>query len=216
MLIYYMKKVYIFDLDGTLVNSMPYYTKGTLSVLDDEGIPYEPELINVLTPLGYTKTAEYYIEKMGVKGTVEEIVERLKKKLVYEYTYNIKLKPFVGEYLRKLKAEGAQLYVLTASPHIVTDVCLQRNGVYDLFDEVWSVEDYGLSKSGTELFFKVAERVGCEMSDVHYFDDNTIAVINSHKAGFKVYGVLDIQPENEVEIVRQNCDVFVESFEQLM
>ena len=211
-----MKKVYIFDLDGTLVNSMPYYTKGTLSVLDDEGIPYEPELINVLTPLGYTKTAEYYIEKMGVKGTVEEIVERLKKKLVYEYTYNIKLKPFVGEYLRKLKAEGAQLYVLTASPHIVTDVCLQRNGVYDLFDEVWSVEDYGLSKSGTELFFKVAERVGWEMSDVHYFDDNTIAVINSHKAGFKVYGVLDIQPENEVEIVRQNCDVFVESFEQLM
>ena len=122
----------------------------------------------------------------------------------------------MGEYLRKLKAEGAQLYVLTASPHIVTDVCLQRNGVYDLFDEVWSVEDYGLSKSGTELFFKVAERVGCEMSDVHYFDDNTIAVINSHKAGFKVYGVLDIQPENEVEIVRQNCDVFVESFEQLM
>ena len=89
-----MKKVYIFDLDGTLVNSMPYYTKGTLSVLHDEGIPYEPELINVLTPLGYTKTAEYYIEKMGVKGTVEEIVERLKKKLVYEYTYNIKLKPF--------------------------------------------------------------------------------------------------------------------------
>lgn len=211
-----MKKVYIFDLDGTLVNSMPYYTKGTLSVLDDEGIPYEPELINVLTPLGYTKTAEYYIEKMGVKGTVEEIVERLKKKLVYEYTYNIKLKPFVGEYLRKLKAEGAHLYVLTASPHIVTDVCLQRNGVYDLFDEVWSVEDYGLSKSGTELFFKVAERIGCEMADVNYFDDNTIAVTNAHKAGYKVYGVLDIQPAAEVEIVKQNCDVFVETFEQLM
>lgn len=210
------KNVYLFDLDGTLVNSMPFYTKGTLSVLDDEGIPYEPELINVLTPLGYTKTAEYYIDNMGVKGTVEEIVARLEKKLVYEYTYNIKLKPFVGEYLRKLKAEGASLYVLTASPHIVTDVCLQKNGVFNLFDEVWSVEDYGLSKSGTELFFKVAERIGCEMADVNYFDDNTIAVTNASRAGYKVYGVLDIQPEAEVEIVKKNCDVFVESFEQLM
>ena len=210
------KNVYIFDLDGTLVNSMPYYTRGTLSILDDEGIPYKPDLINVLTPLGYTKTAEYYINNMGVKGTVAEIVARLEKKLVYEYTYNIKLKPFVGEYLRKLKDEGASLYVRTASPHIVTDVCLQKNGVYDLFDEVWSVEDYGLSKSGTELFFKVAEHIGCEMADVNYFDDNTIAVTNASKAGYKVYGVLDIQPEAEVEIVKQNCDVFVENFGQLL
>ena len=62
----------------------------------------------------------------------------------------------------------------------------------------------------------MAEHIGCEMADVNYFDDNTIAVTNASKAGYKVYGVLDIQPEAEVEIVKQNCDVFVENFGQLL
>ena len=76
-----MTDICVFDLDGTLVDSMARYAAGILSVLEDEGIPYEPDLIQVLTPLGYTKSAELY-QTMGVSGTVEEIVRRIENKLV--------------------------------------------------------------------------------------------------------------------------------------
>ena len=75
-----MTDICVFDLDGTLVDSMQRYAAGILSVLDDENIPYTPDLIGVLTPLGYTKSAELY-QTMGVPGTVEEIVRRIEQKL---------------------------------------------------------------------------------------------------------------------------------------
>lgn len=210
-----MGEIYVFDLDGTLVDSMSRFAWGTLSILDEEGIPYDDQLIKIVTPLGYTKTAEYYVD-MGVQDTVEHIVSRIEKKLVYEYSNNIVLKEGVGEYLRCLHAEGARLFVLTASPHIVTDVCLQRNGVYDLFEKVWSVEDFGLSKSDTRIFFEVAKTVGCEPGEIHYFDDNLIAVKNSKAAGLQVYGCYDAHDDHDLAILKESCDVYVRSFADLL
>jgi HAD superfamily hydrolase (TIGR01509 family) len=128
------------------------------------------------------------------------------------------LKEGVGDYLRKRKAEGAQLYVLTASPHIVTDACLRHNGVqgtFHWFDKVWSVEDFGLSKSDPQIFAKVAETIGCEVGEVHYFDDSLIALRNAKEAGYMTYGVYDAQTPDEVETMKALCDTVVMSFEEM-
>ena len=209
------KKIYVFDLDGTLVNSMPRYEAGMLSILDEAGIAYGDDLIKIITPLGYTKTAEYYINELGLDDSVANIVSKMENKLVYEYSNNIFLKPGVNEYVRRLHAEGARLFVLTASPHIVTDVCLKHNGIYDLFETVWSVEDFGLSKSGTELFYEVARRIGCKRDEINYFDDSLIALKNAKKSGYITYAVYDRHEPDEIEIMKKEYDIFVGSFEEL-
>ena len=209
------RKVYVFDLDGTLVNSMPRYEAGMLSILDEAGIAYGDDLIKIITPLGYTKTAEYYINELGLDDSVASIVSKMENKLVYEYSNNIFLKPGVNEYVRRLHADGARLFVLTASPHIVTDVCLKHNGIYDLFETVWSVEDFGLSKSGTELFCEVARRIGCERDEINYFDDSLIALKNAKKSGYITYAVYDRHEPDEIERMKNEYDIFVGSFEEL-
>jgi len=209
------QKIAVFDLDGTLVDSMPYFTRGMLSIADEAGLTYGPELIKILTPLGYTKSAEYYVNEMGVQDTVPNIVKRIEKKLVYEYTNNIYLKPGVLAYLKKLRDEGTRLFVLTASPHSATDACLKHNGVFDWFDAVWSVEDFKLSKSDTRIFCEVAKVIGCEMGDVHYFDDSLIALENAQKAGYITYGVYDAQTEEEVERMKTLSNTVVMTFENM-
>jgi FMN phosphatase YigB (HAD superfamily) len=154
-----------------------------------------------------------------VQDTVKNIVKRIEKKLVYEYTNNIYLKPGVLNYLKKLRDEGTSLYVLTASPHIVTDACLRHNGVqgtFHWFDQVWSVEDFGLSKSSPEIFYEVAKRIGCEVGDIHYFDDSLIALKNARAAGYINYGVYDAQTPDEVETMKALSDTVVMSFEDLL
>ena len=210
-----MTDICVFDLDGTLVDSMARYAAGILSVLEDEGIAYEPELIKVLTPLGYTKSAELY-QTMGVPGTVEDIVHRIENKLVEQYANYIPLKAGVGDYLRKRKAEGAKLYVLTASPHIVTDICLQHNGVYDLFDCVWSVEDYGIAKGDVRVYEAVADRIGCKTSDITFFDDNLTALSTGKKAGCYCVAVYDRHTEEEFSALCGAGDSFIRSFEDLL
>lgn len=210
-----MTDICVFDLDGTLVDSMPRYAAGILSVLEDEGIPYSPELIGVLTPLGYTKSAELY-QTMGVHGTVEEIVRRIENKLVEQYANYIPLKVGVGDYLRKRKAEGAKLYVLTASPHIVTDVCLKHNGVYDLFDAVWSVEDYGIAKGDVRVYEAVAERIGCRTEDISFFDDNVTALSTGKRAGCYTIAVYDRHSEEAFAALCAHGDMSIRSFAELV
>jgi beta-phosphoglucomutase-like phosphatase (HAD superfamily) len=210
-----MSKIYVFDLDGTLVDSMAAFGMGILSVLDEEGILYGPDMIQVVTPLGYTKSAELYV-KMGVKDTVEHIVSRVEARLVREYAANVFLKAGVGDYLRKIHAEGARLFVLTASPHSVTDICLKHNGVYDLFEQVWSVDDFGKSKSDVTIFYDVAKTIGCEVGEVNYFDDNLMAVTNANKAGYVVYGVYDGQEEELWKKIGAQSHTVVNSFEDMV
>jgi HAD superfamily hydrolase (TIGR01509 family) len=211
-----MRPIYVFDLDGTLINSMSRYSVGILKVLDDAGIAYDNTLIKIITPLGYTKTAEYFIREYGLQDTVENVVSRIEKNLYTEYAENIELKPTVREYLEKLKSEGAALYVLTASPHLVTDVCLKRNGIYDLFDIVWSMDDFNLTKSDTRVFYKVAELLGCTTGDIHFFDDNVIALENGAKAGCMTYGVYDSQTDEEIEEIRPKLKKFIRSYKEMM
>ena len=210
-----MTNICVFDLDGTLVDSMQRYAAGILSVLDDEGIPYTPDLIGILTPLGYTKSAELY-RTMGVPGTVEDIVRRIENKLVEQYANYIPLKEGVGDYLRKRKAEGAKLYVLTASPHIVTDVCLQHNGVYDLFDAVWSVEDYGIAKGDVRVYEAVAERIGCRTEDISFFDDNVTALSTGKQAGCYTIAVYDRHSEEAFAALCAHGDMHIRSFAELI
>ena len=209
-----MKKIHIFDLDGTLINSMPYYSRGILQVLDEEGISYAPDFIEVLTPLGYTKSAQLY-QTMGVPGTVEEIVNRIQTILHHEYAHNIVLKPGVDAYLRKLKAAGCTLCVLTASPHLVTDVCLQHNGIYALFDRVWSVEDFGMSKSETAIYDEAVRRLGCAKEDICFYDDNLTACTTAVQAGWYTCAVNDGQNESITAALRAAADAYIPTFEAL-
>ena len=210
------RPIYVFDLDGTLVDSMPYFTKGILKIADDRGIGYDGELIKILTPLGYMGGAKYYVSVLGINEPVDKIYSEIESNLIHEYSTNIVTKPGVKEYLNKIYSEGARLFVLTASPHSVTDICLERNGIFGLFEKVWSVEDYGLTKSATELFYEVARRIGCEPSDINYFDDSLIALENAKKSGYITYGVYDAQSENEIKRMRDELsDVLVMSFEEL-
>ena len=208
-----MNNVYGFDLDGTLVDSMPYYSKGILKLLDDRGITYGPELIEILTPLGYTKSAEYYIEQMNIQGTVDGLVKEMENNLFPIYATEIRLKPSVKEYLEHLKAGGAKLFVLTASPHPATDPCLKNNGVFDLFDHVWSVEDFKMSKSSPDLFLRVAEVLGVKVEEITYYDDNLTAILNSTKAGYDTVGVYDNHKPELWEEIKKTGKHYINSFE---
>ena len=210
-----MSEICVFDLDGTLVDSMSYFAAGLLKILDEAGIPYDDGIVETITPLGYVASAELF-RSMGVEATVEEMVAQMKENLVYEYSNNIKLKPYVGDFLRQLKMQGARLFVLTASPHVVTDICLKNNGVYDLFEQIWSVDDFGMTKSELELFDAVAKKIDCKPQEINYFEDNLTAVTNAALSQYKVYGVLDMQQPEDIEQIKELSDIFVYSYKDLL
>ena len=209
------RKAYLFDLDGTLADSMGQWAEKMLHILNEEKIEYPPDIIHRITPLGDEGTAALFAE-MGVPGTKEDIISRMNAYAVPQYTYHISLKPGAADYLKKLKSEGAVLAVLTASPHCTTDICLKRNGVYDLFDKVWSVSDLGMVKSQPEIYADAAERLGVSVSDMTFFDDNLTALTAAKKEGLVCVGVYDASGAQYEEEIRKVCDRYIRSFEELL
>lgn len=212
-----MKKVHIFDLDGTLIDSMTQFPKANLRVLAEEGITPPEDVVNIITPLGYRGAAEYFINTLGVKASCpEEIMKRVESYLIDDYTNKIPLKPFVREYVEKLKKEGCKLYVLTASPHACTDPCLKRNGIFELFDTVWSSDDFGITKANPQIYRDAADRIGCDISDIMFYDDNFTALETAKKAGLATTGVYDPASDDFRDGIVATADIYINSFEELM
>jgi HAD superfamily hydrolase (TIGR01509 family) len=138
------------------------------------------------------------------------------KYMLHEYVYNIPAKKNVIEVLKKLKEQGACLNVLTASPHITLDACLKRLGIFDLFDNVWSCDDFSTTKANPEIYKMAAERLGKRVEDVLFLDDNLNADLTAKKAGMLVCGVYDDSSKDYIEEIKKETDYYIYDFLELL
>lgn len=205
---------YLFDFDGTLVDSMPYWADTMLRVLKHHHISYPPNIIQIITPLGLRATAEHFIT-MGLNRTVDEILDEVASYLKPLYCDVIPAKETVEQTLRTMKANGCGLHVLTASPHRWLDPCLCRLGLFDLFDNVWSSDDFGTTKTDPDIYAQAASRIGTTVQNVTFLDDNVNADQTAKRAGMYVIGVYDDSSQNDEPLMRQITDGYIRSFSEL-
>ena len=208
-------KYYLFDFDGTLVDSMPTFVGVMLRILDENGIKYESDIVKIITPLGYNDTAKYY-QTLGVKHSHKEIVDTMTAYAVKEYTYNVQAKANVIETLKKLKAQGDDLSILTASPHTMLDPCLKRLGIYELFTNVWSCNDFEMNKSNPQIYVEAAKKIGTNVENVIFLDDNYNADKTAKEAGMQVYGVYDDFSKEYVDDIKGITDKYIYDFKELL
>ena len=209
-------KSYIFDFDGTLVDSMPTFIAVMLRILDEREIKYEADIVKIITPLGYLGTAKYYREAFGLSETEEELVSIMKSYARQEYEENISAKDGVKEALLALKERGASLTVLTASPHEALDPCLKRLGLFELFDFVYSSDDFPFTKADPRIYTEAAERIGAEICDIVFIDDNPGALRSAMKAGVTAVGVYDESARDYIEEIKRDADGYIYSFRELI
>jgi len=208
-------RTYLFDFDGTLVDSMPTYAAIMKGILDEHHIPYGDDLIKIITPLGYHDTAVYF-QKLGVPMEKDAILKCMGDRMVDAYTHRVPAKNHVISVLQQLRHRGCSLNVLTASPHLTMDPCLKRLGIYDLFDHVWSCEDFGLNKANPEIYRQAAKRLGVPVGEVLFMDDNPNADRAAKEAGMKVCGVYDEFTAEFAEEMKRDNDDYIRDFEELL
>ena len=211
-----MNKKYLFDFDGTLVDSMPTFIAVMLKILDERGIKYDKNIVKTITPLGYVGTAEYYRSEFGIKDTTDALIEEMNTLALDEYTRVIPAKPGVIETLTELKTMGADLNVLTASPHSMLDPCLKRLGIFDIFTNVWSCDDFKTTKANPDIYRMAAEKINAPIESIIFVDDNPNAIKTARFAGMRVCGIYDASSEEYIDEMKRIADNYVTSFAELL
>ena len=207
-------QTYLFDFDGTLVDSMPTYAAMMLGILEENDVPHEKDIIKITTPLGYIKTAELFHD-MGLDQPADQILATMNERAVKAYTYDVPAKAYVINAIRRLKARGDDLNVLTASPHAMLDPCLKRLGMYDLFTHVWSCDDFGLTKADPKIYHMAAARIGRPVEEIWFLDDNLGADTTAKAAGKRVCGVYDASSAEYMQEMKRVCDAYIEDFSEI-
>ena len=211
-----MNTAYLFDFDGTLVDSMPTFVSAMLRILDENQIPYEESIIKTITPLGLKGTAHYYIEELGLPMSMEQLIGVMKKYMLDAYFYTIPAKDNVLSVLQELKRRGASLNVLTASPHITLDACLKRLGMWELFDHIWSCDDFATTKADPQIYVRAAKEMGVPVEQVIFLDDNLNADLTAKAAGMQVCGVYDDSSKEYVQQMIAATDYYIYDFMELL
>lgn len=203
-------------MDGTLIDSMPFYGGAIIKYLEMNKISYSKDILKIVTPLGYAGTAKYFIANLGCTDSVEKICNDFKMLMLDDYLYRIQAKSGVPETLKVLKSKSDSLNVLTASPHETLDPCLKRLGIYNLFDKVWSCEDFGMTKADTKIYRQAAKILGTTVEKCIFVDDNYNAVYTAKKAGMTAYGIYDDSSKDYVEDMKRISDKYLYTFGELL
>ena len=209
-------KYYLFDFDGTLVDSMPTFCSCMLRILDENHISYPEDITKTITPLGLNGTAEYFIHTLGLDMEKDRLMGLMAEYMLDAYFYRIPAKANVISTLEALKANGASLNVLTASPHITLDACLKRLGMWELFDHIWSCDDFATTKADPDIYRRAAEKIGACVENVLFLDDNIHADTVAKSAGMQVCGVYDESSGDCVEQMKAATDFYIYDFQELL
>ena len=211
-----MNICYLFDFDGTLVDSMPTFISAMLRILDENNIQYEKDIVKTITPLGLNGTAEYYINDLGLNMEKNDLISLMGKYMVDAYWHTIPAKSNVISTLKELKDRGTSLNVLTASPHITLDACLKRLGMWELFDNIWSCDDFNTTKADPNIYVMAAAKMQTTVDNVLFLDDNIDANKTAKKAGMLACGVYDKSSKDYVDQMKNTTDFYIYDFKELL
>ena len=207
--------MYIFDLDGTLIDSNGIWAEVDKAFLARRGLPYTKEyyegVAHTIFPLAAVFTREY----CHLEESCEEIMAEWLALAKDNYAH-VALKPFVREYLDKLRADGERIAIFTSC---IPDQCrtaLRVHGLEPYFERIIFAQELGADKSDPAIFGRVTEQLGVSPAECVFFDDSVKSCRAAKAAGLRVIGVYDPFFEGTADEMPQVCDRFIHSFEEML
>lgn len=203
----------IFDMDGTLIDSLGIWKKIDVDFLARRGYDVPQDYTAAVSARSFCEAAAYTIERFGLCETIDSVMEEWHEMAAYEYGHHIKLKPYAKEYLQSLKDRKIKLGVATSLTESLLQPVLKHNGVDELFDVVCSTDEVKRGKEFPDIFVYTAQRLKTRPENCLVFEDLPQAILSAKRAGMRVYGVFDEYSKDNWEKIKRIADGVVCDFQ---
>jgi len=209
-------KAVIFDLDGTLIDSMGLWAQIDREYLDSFGYTVPENLQEEITHLTFTETAIYFKNKFKINDEIDDIILTWNTMALNHYSHNIKLKDNVIPFLDKLKNNGIKIALATSNSIPLLEATLKNNGIYHYFDAISTTEEVKKSKDNPDVYLLTAAKLNIDPKECLVFEDIVQAVKGAKLAGMTVYAVHDKSAENQKTELLNLADKYIYNFGELL
>ncbi|WP_330375434.1 HAD family phosphatase [Inediibacterium massiliense] len=205
----------IFDLDGTLVDSMWIWKKIDIDYLGKRGFNLPDDLQKTIEGMSFTETANYFKERFHLKESIEEIKAEWMKMTKDYYAKKIPLKKGVYPLLLELRNNGIKIGIGTSNDKELVQLVLEKNNIIDFFQSIRTGCEVQKGKPHPDVFLKVADDLGVEPKNCLVFEDTYAGVLAAKRAGMKVFAIADESSFAYKQDISNLADHFIEGFEEI-
>ncbi len=205
----------IFDLDGTLVDSMWIWRRIDIDYLGKRKIALPSDLQKNVEGMSFTETAHYFKKRFSLKEPIEEIKKEWLEMAEDYYREKVPLKKGVLPLLRYLKDRHIKMGIGTSNARDLVETVILKHGIESFFGSVRTACEVNRGKPYPDIFLKVAEDLKIAPKNCLVFEDTYAGVLAAKRAGMRVFAVQD---DSSIQYKANICSIadgYIEGFEQI-
>ncbi|MBW6514344.1 MAG: HAD family phosphatase [Candidatus Syntrophosphaera sp.] len=209
-------KAIIFDLDGTLIDSMGLWRKVDRDFLHKRGIAVPRDLFDNL-PNGnsFIRTAEYFRDRFGLPDSPESIMREWTEMVGWHYEHDVKLKPGAKRLVEKLHRLNVPIGLGTSNSEDLAQKALTQNGIWPYFRSVVTGDETMLGKPWPDIYLKCAAELKVPASRCAVIEDTLTGVQAAKAAGMTAIAIYDADSEDLLPRIKELADHFVANYSEL-
>ncbi|MFR3727486.1 HAD family hydrolase [Lacrimispora sp.] len=210
------KKAVIFDLDGTLVDSMWMWKTIDIEFLESRGMECPDDLQKEIEGMSFSETAFYFKERFKLKESLEEIKEIWVGMSIEKYRNEVPLKPGAKTFLEYIAKNGLKAGIATSNGRQMVDAVIESLHIGQYFQVVATSCEVAAGKPAPDIYLKVAEELSVSPSHCLVFEDVPAGILAGKRAGMTVCAVDDEFSREMEEEKRQLADYYISDYYQIL
>ena len=209
-------KACIFDLDGTLVDSMWMWPEIDKEYLGRFGIEYDDNLKNEIDGISFHETAVYFKNKFGISDSIEKICKDWEDMAYDKYKNEVKEKRGCQKFLEQLRSKGIKMGIATSNNRSMVDVVLESLGMKNFFEVITTSDEVKKGKPAPDVYLTTAKLLNVEPKHCLVFEDVVAGIIAGKSAGMKVCAVEDDFTREVRQRKKELSDYYIDNYSELL
>lgn len=208
-------KAVIFDLDGTLVDSMGMWKDIDVEFLGRYGFEVPDDLQEAIEGKSFSETAVYFKERFSIPLSLEEIKVCWNGMAMYQYSHEVPLKPGVGAFLEYLKKRGILMGIATSNSRELVTAVTDALHITEYFSVIAVGCQVAKGKPSPDIYLFAASLLGEKPENCLVFEDVPAGIQAGKRAGMTVWAIDDFYSKGMRREKEDLADAFLETYEEI-
>ena len=202
----------IFDMDGTITDSMCYWAKMCSMLVRSCGKEPADDLDKRMKGKSFEQIALIFDKEYGIRMPRHEVNDAMNAIMADIYETVVVPKPGVVDLLELFKARGVKMCVATMTDLPLAEKLLTRLNLRDYFSEIFTCQMVGAGKEKPTIYNVSLEHLGTKREETPVFEDALYAIRSAKTAGFPVVAIYEATFDDDQQKIRELADVYIEDY----